>query len=197
ENRLCRLQGRILDDREQAVDADGLVNRLVEQADALAGDAGAAGVRVADQSVAGGKHVDRVGGERRQRVGHGWDDADEAEGRGAQQGDGVVAGVRLGLEELDTRDAVGDHLQFFNLVRQAADLRLVEFLAAERLRLLLADLADAVDGLAAVLQAARLEFALGINGSLDGGANILVDAPRPSLAVAAGRGQRRRPTPGP
>ena len=64
----------------QVVDADGFVDRLVEKLHALAGDACPAGMRIADQGVAGGEHVDGVAGQRRQRVRHRRDDADDAEG---------------------------------------------------------------------------------------------------------------------
>ena len=42
-------------------------------------------------------------------------------------------------------------------------------------------------------RAARLELALSVDGSLDGGADILVDAPGPNLAVAAVRGRGALP----
>jgi hypothetical protein len=72
-------------------------------------------------------------------------------------------------------------------VFETADLRLFEFLAAERLRLLGADVADALHGLAAVVEAAALERALGLGGGGDRGADVVEDAPAPRLAVA-GRG---------
>src|SRR5262249_45924218 len=78
EDGLGRLQRRRLDDGDQVVDADGLVDRLVEQANALAGDASPARVRVAHQGVAGGQHVDGVAGEGRQRVRYGSNNADDA-----------------------------------------------------------------------------------------------------------------------
>src|SRR5205807_67527 len=64
-----------------------------------------------------------------------------------------------------------------------ADLRLFEFFAAELFRLLLADLADALDGLAAIVEAAPLEFALSGRGGLDGGVDVLKDAPGPGVSV--------------
>src|SRR5690606_24410772 len=76
---------------------------------------------------------------------------------------------------------VGDDLELLDLVVEAADLRLLELLAAERLGLLEADLADAGDGLASVLEAALLELALGPGGGADGGVDVGEDA-------AAGRG---------
>ena len=128
---------------------------------ALAGDAGAAGVRVADQGVAGGQHVDGVAGQRRQRVRHRRDDADDAERGVFLQGDAVLAAEGFGAQELDAGDAVGDDLELLDLVLEPADLGLFQFLAAELLGLVDADLADAVDGLAAVVQAAAPRTAAG------------------------------------
>src|SRR5262249_2773739 len=79
-------------------------------------------------------------------------------------------------------------LQLFDLVRQPADLRLFQFLAAERLGLLGADLADLRQRLAPVLEATALELALGGGGGIDGGAHVVEDASFGGAAVAVARG---------
>ena len=93
-----------------------------------------AGVRIADQGVAGGEHVDGVAGQRRQRVRHRRDDADDAERGVFLQRDAVLAAERVGAQELDAGDAVGDDLQLLDLVLQPADLGFFQLLAAQRAR---------------------------------------------------------------
>ena len=100
--------------------------------------------------------------------------------------DAVLAAEGVGAQELDAGDAVGDDLELLDLVLEPADLRLFQFLAAELLGLLDADLADAGDGLAAVFEAARLELALRLGGGGDGGVDVVEDA------ALRGRGRCRR-----
>src|SRR5207245_4416008 len=69
-----------------------------------------------------------------------------------------------------------------------ADPGLYEFLAAELIGLLAANLADAGDGFAAVFEAAALELALRRRGGRDGGAHVVEDAEGAGLAVAVGAG---------
>ncbi len=96
-----------------------------------------------------------VTGQRRQRMRDGRDDADHSEGCIFLEGDAVLAAEGLGTEELHAGDAVGDHLELLDLGREPADLRLRQLLAAKLLRLLAADLADAGDGAATVVQPPR------------------------------------------
>src|SRR5262249_45886675 len=116
--------------------------------------------RIADERVAGRQHVDDVARQSRQRVRHRGDYADDAEGGVLLQRDAVLTAEGVGAQELDAGDAIGDHLELFDLRRQAADLRLLEFLAAEFLRAFRTDFADAGDGLAPIVEAAPLERAL-------------------------------------
>ena len=101
EDRLGRFERRLADDGDEVVDADGLVDRLVEKLHALAGDARAGGMRVADEGVAGGEHVDGVAGQRRQRMRDRRDDADDAERGVLFERDAVLAAEGVGAEELD------------------------------------------------------------------------------------------------
>src|SRR5207249_2023234 len=75
--------------------------------------------------------------------------------------------------------------EFFDLVLEAADARLLELLAAKLLRLLDADAADAGDGLTAGVESQRLEAPLCLGRGGHGARDIVKDAPRPRLAVRA------------
>ena len=160
EDRLRRFQRRRVDDREQVVDADGVVDRLLNSCVPLQAMRAPLGCglqtnALPDASMLMALHAS-VGSECVTGV------MAPMTPNGAifLQADAVLAAEGFGLQELDAGDALGDDLQLLDLVRQPADLRLFQFLAAERFGLLRADLADALHGLAAVFQPATLELAL-------------------------------------
>src|SRR5439155_23897507 len=65
-----------------------------------------------------------------------------------------------------------------------ADLGFLELVAAQLLRALDADAADAIDGLLAVVEAASLELPLRLRRGVDRSVHVVEDAPRSPLAVA-------------
>src|SRR5262249_24790551 len=170
------------DDCQQVVNADGVVDGPVEELGALAGDTGAGRVWVEDDGVAGGEHADGVARERRQRVRHGRDGADDAERSVLGQRDAVLAAVSVGAQDLDAGGALGTDDQLLDLVRQPAELGLFKLFAAELFGLFDTDLADAGDGLAAILQAAGLELPLRLRRRLNGAVHVVEHAPAAGLA---------------
>src|SRR5262249_31928387 len=183
EDGLGRFQRRIANDRDEIVDADGIVDRLVEKLRSFAGYPGAGRVRVADDCVAAGQHVDDVARQRRQRMRDRSDDADDAERSELGERDAVFPAERLSLEELDARRLLADNAYFLDLVIQPADPRLFQLLTPQLLGLIDADSPDPVDGLTAFVEPASLELALRGRRSGDGGARVVEHAPRPGLAV--------------
>src|SRR5262249_10361252 len=97
--------------------------------------------------------------------------------------DAVLAAEGLAAQELDAGDAVADHLQLLDLVDEAADLRLLELLAAERLFLLGADAANAIVRLAPRCQAAPFKLARSLPGRGDRLVDVVENAPAASVAV--------------
>ena len=112
---------------------------------------------VEDDRVARGQHVDRVAGERGQAVRDRRDRADDAERDVVGQRQAVVARVVVGAQVLDARHHGDGVLKLGDLVVEPADLGLFELEPPELLGLVDTDLADALDGLAAVGERPALE----------------------------------------
>src|SRR5262249_39694403 len=138
----------------------------------------------ADDCIATRKHVDGVAGERRQRVGHGRYDADNAERSELGQCDAVFAAKSLGLEKLNAWRVFANHFHLFDLVIEPSDLSSLQLLAARSIGLVDTNAANSVDGFAAVVQAAFFKLALSGGGGGNGGIHIIEDTPRPRLAIA-------------
>src|SRR6185312_11478672 len=79
----------------------------------------------------------------------------------ASVGSECVAGEGPRLQELDPRRLLPRDDQLLDLVRQSPDLRLFELLAPQLVGALDANLAHAIDRLAACIHAERLEAPLG------------------------------------
>ena len=99
-----------------------------------------------------GDHAHGVAGERGQRVGHGRDGADHAEGGVLDHRQAVVAAEDLAAEELDAQRPLAQRLELLDLVLQPADLGLFHLHRAQLDALLDGDAADVADDAAAVGQ---------------------------------------------
>ena len=154
EQRVGRVERRLGDDADEVVDPQVAVDRLVEPADALGGDALAAGVRVDDHRVAAGDHAHGVAGDRGQRVRDRRDGADDAERGVLDDAQPVVAAEALLREELDAGRALAEDAELLDLVGQPADLGFLHLHRAELDALVDRDAADVVDDAAAVVDRA-------------------------------------------
>ncbi len=177
EDRLGAVERRLFDDRDQTVDADGLVDRLVEKLRAFASDPGGAGMRIEHDGIAGCEHVDDVPGQRRQRMRDRRDRPDDAEGGVLVQGDAVATAEGIGTQRLDARHALGTDYELVDLVFQPADLGLFQLLTTQLLRLVFANAANAIDSFPALVEIARFELLLRLAGRGHGIINILKQAP--------------------
>ena len=181
EDRAGRLERRLGDDADEVVDAQQLVDRLVEELRPVCRDPLAAGVRIADQAVAGGDHVDGVVGQGGQRVRDRRDHADHPPRPALVQRDAVVAAEAVGRQARRPRGQARDELELLPLVRQVTDARLLVLHPSQGLGLLGDDRANGLAGLLALHQRPPRERPLGGLGGGDG----LVDVGE--LAEAAAR----------
>jgi hypothetical protein len=91
-------------------------------------------------------------------VRHGCNGPDHAEGSVLRQGDAIFAAEGVRLQEFDARRLLAAGDEFFDLVLEAADFGLFQFLAAQFFGAVDANTADAIDGLLPVAEAALLEL---------------------------------------
>jgi hypothetical protein len=161
-----RFDGRLLDAGDQILDTDRGEDGLVVGADGEGGGAGAAGVGIEDDGVAGRHDVDDVAGEGGDRVGDRQDGRDDAVGRVLFEGDAVIAAARVGVQPFDAGHEFHD-LELFDLVGEAADLRLVELEFAPRLGVAGDERLDDLHDLGATLDAFDAQL---LEGRLGGGA---------------------------
>src|SRR5437773_6510643 len=131
----------------------------------MASHAGAAGMSIEDHRVASREHADGVAGQRRQRVSHRRDGADDAKGSIFRKRDTIFAAARLRSQELNARRPLAGNDEFFDLVLKPADFGFFHFFTAKRLGLIDADSTNAVHRFAAIFQAALLELLLGRTSS--------------------------------
>src|SRR5262249_1622608 len=116
KDRLRGFQRGSGDDREQVIDTDRLVNRLVDQLPPPASNASPAGMRIADKGIAGRKHVDGIPRQRWQGMGNGRDYADDTERSIFDEGNAVLTRIGLRSQKLDARNLLANHDQLLDLV---------------------------------------------------------------------------------
>ena len=176
-----RLEGRLGHQRNQIVDSEVSVDRLVETADALGGDQPAAGVRIDHHGVARGDHVDGIAGDGRQRVGDWRDGPNHSEWGMLDHGQPVVAAEDFARHELNSGYPIAEHLELFDLVVESADAGFFIFQLPELFCVLDGNPADVGDGPLATLHAELLELLKG----LAGGGHCLIDRGKDTVATSA------------
>ena len=123
---------------------------------------------VDDHGVAGGDHVDRVGGHGGHRVGHRGDDADDAPGGALVEAHAGVAAVGGRRKKLGAGD-VGQEFELGDFVVEAADFGFFELEAAPGLGVVGGDLLKEIADGASRLHAGLDELLLCPFGGEDGG----------------------------
>ena len=152
------LERRLGHERDEIVDPQVAVDRGIEPTDTLGGYLPAARVWVYHDRVAGRDHVDRVAGDRGERVGHRRDCGDHAEGSVLDHSQAVVAAKDLAPHELDARHLLAENLELLDLVVEPADLRLGKLHPPEFLGVLDRDPTDVGNRPAAALHPETLQF---------------------------------------
>ncbi len=94
---LCRLQGRLTDERDQVVNTQICIDRLIESPDTFGSNAPSAGMRIHDHRIAARNHADRVAVNRGQRMGYWRDGSDNTKRCMLDDRQSVVAAVALGF----------------------------------------------------------------------------------------------------
>src|SRR5262249_37749926 len=149
EDRLSTFQRRLLDDRDEVVDADGFVDCLIEKPSAVACDLGATRMWITHQGIARSEDIDGITGQGWKRMGYRCDDADHAKRGEFLQRNAIFTAEGFGAKELHARRLFAGHDQLINLVFKAADLGFLKLLQAQLLGFTNANSADAVHGLPA------------------------------------------------
>ena len=109
ENRISRFKSRFGDDANQVINSNLGMDRLVETTNPFGRDFLAAGVRIDNDRVATGNHVDRITSDRWQRVGYRCDRPDDSERSVFDDRQTMVAAENLAFHELDARCFLGEH----------------------------------------------------------------------------------------
>ena len=125
EDGLGRFVGRRNDERDQVLDPEPFGDGPVVRRNGVGNAVNAAGVRVADERVARGDHVDGVGRDGRNRMGDGRDHADHSEGRELLEAEAMRSARRVRLEPLDSGNPM-QHPELLDLVLEPADPGLLE-----------------------------------------------------------------------
>jgi hypothetical protein len=120
-------------------------------------------------------------------VGDGGDGTDDTEGGVLNYGQSVVTTEDLTGHELDAGHPVTEHLQFLNLVHQAADAGFFIFQAAEFFGVFDGDPANVRDGPFTAFHANLLKLLKGIGGSGD----CFIDGSEDPVAAGSARARDR------
>ena len=125
ENLVGRFQRRLSNDTDQVVDTQVGMNRFIEPPNSFGSDPFSARMRVDHQGVTRCDHADRIAGDRRQGMSDRGDRTDDAKGGMFNNGQSMVTTENLATQELHARRSFAKCSQFFDLVLQAADFRLL------------------------------------------------------------------------
>ena len=116
EDHVRRLERRGRNNRHQVVDSVFGVNSLIETTNAFSRDFRRVRMRVENDGVSSRDHIDRVVGDRRQRVGARRNRADNAKGRVLYYRKTVVAAKNLRAQRFDALRVVTNVQKLVNLV---------------------------------------------------------------------------------
>ena len=164
------LDARRLDSGDDVINSDLAEDRFVVGAHGHGGAAGPTGMRIEDDGISGGHHVDDIAGESGDRVSDWQNRADDTEGRVFLEGDATIAAHRVRLEPLGAGDVFGD-LELGDLVVDAADLGLLHLEAAPWLGVCDGHAFDDFDHLGATRDAEFFQLEVGVGGGVGGFVN--------------------------
>jgi hypothetical protein len=195
ENNVGGFERRVRDRGHQVVDSVFGVNRLIEAANALDRDLAPARVRVENDRVSGGDHIDRVVRDRRKRVRNRRNGADNAERRVFDDREAVVAAKDFRRKSFDALRVVTDVKEFVDFMFETTDFRLFHFHRAELDALFDANATDFVDHLFAFGARPFRQFFERLASRFDRFVRVVENAVTSRVAFrsrAADRARRRR-----
>ncbi len=145
EHRISAFERWFGDQTDEIINAEIVVDCLVEAAHAFGGDLLAARMGIDDERIPTGDHAHGITRDRWQRVRHRRDAADDPKRRVFNHGETVVPAKDLAAEKLDTRCLFAECLELFDLVNKATNLCFVHFHRAEFDTVVDRNSADVVD----------------------------------------------------